>query len=244
VIGIVVVSHSRALADAAVALAREMVPDPSKQPVIATAAGLDETTFGTDASAVSAAIEQADSEDGVLVIMDLGSAVLSTDMSKEFLDPAVAARVRMSAAPFVEGLLAAVVTASTGASLDAVAREADVALTPKTQQVGGGSAPEPTPDRPAAAAGESSLDVTLANEHGLHARPAARLVSLVSDFDVEVSAENLTNGRGPVDADSVIMLATLGAETGHQVRFEASGPDSDKAMEAIADLAARNFDDD
>ncbi|HSS67629.1 MAG TPA: HPr family phosphocarrier protein [Nocardioidaceae bacterium] len=85
--------------------------------------------------------------------------------------------------------------------------------------------------------------MTLTNEHGLHARPGARLVSLVSDYDVEVTAENLTKGRGPVDADSIIMLATLGAENGHEVRFEAIGPDADAALEAIADLAARNFDD-
>jgi multiphosphoryl transfer protein len=256
VIGIVVVSHSRALADAAVALAREMVPDPAKQPIIAVAAGVDEKTFGTDASAVSAAIEEADSPDGVLVLMDLGSAVLSADMAKEFLDPDLAARVRMSAAPFVEGLLAAVVTASTGASLDAVAREADAALTPKAQQVGGAGpvegddAADSRSDAGAVSTADSasgpgpSLEVTLANEHGLHARPAARLVSLVSDFDAEISAQNLTNGRGPVDADSVIMLATLGAEAGHQVRFEASGPDADAAIEAISDLASRNFDDD
>jgi multiphosphoryl transfer protein len=248
VIGVVVVSHSRALADAAVALAREMVPDPSKQPVIAVAAGLDETTFGTDASAVAAAVDEADSPDGVLVLMDLGSAVLSADMAKEFLDPAIASRVRLSAAPFVEGLLAAVVTASTGASLDAVAREAGAALVPKAQHVGGapsdGSLPDPaaTSAQPAQSA-SSSFEVTLANEHGLHARPAARLVSLVSDYDAEVSALNLTNGRGPVDADSVIMLATLGAETGHRVRFDAAGPDAEAALEAISDLASRNFDD-
>jgi phosphocarrier protein FPr len=200
---------------------------------------------------VSAAVEEADSPDGVLVLMDLGSAVLSADMAKEFLEPAVAERVRMSAAPFVEGLLAAVVTASTGATLDAVAREADAALTPKAQQVGGPATGDasaaPEPDGAEASAGEpphgSTLEVTLANEHGLHARPAARLVSLVSDYDAEVSAQNLTNGRGPIDADSVIMLATLGAETGHQVRFEATGSDADAAIEAISELASRNFDD-
>jgi phosphocarrier protein FPr len=179
--------------------------------------------------------------------MDLGSAVLSADMAKEFLDPEVAARVRMSAAPFVEGLLAAVVTASTGASLDAVAREADVSLTPKAQQVGGDQLAAPArsdASAPPDSGGAASLEVTLANEHGLHARPGARLVSLTGDFDAEVTAENLTNGRGPVDADSVIMLATLGAERGHQVRFEATGPDADAALAAIGDLASRNFDDD
>ena len=247
-IGIVVVSHSRALASAAVALANEMVPDEAKRPAVAVAAGLDEHTFGTDASAVSAAIEQVDSPDGVLVVMDLGSAVLSTDMATEFLDPDVAARVRMTAAPFVEGLLAAVVTASTGASLDAVVREAEASLMPKQQQVGGAAPDEAPADAVASAPDDgrgaaSSLEITLANEHGLHARPGARLVSLVSDYDAEISAQNLTKGRGPVDADSVIMLATLGAENGHQVRFEATGPDADAALQAIAELASRNFDD-
>jgi multiphosphoryl transfer protein len=248
VIGIVVVSHSRSLANAAVALANEMVPDEAKRPAVAVAAGLDEHTFGTDASAVAAAIEQVDSPDGVIVLMDLGSAVLSADMATEFLDPDVAARVRMTAAPFVEGLLAAVVTASTGASLDAVVREAEASLTPKHQQVGGGAEGEAPAEPDEAGADEdrgaaSSLEITLANEHGLHARPGARLVSLVSDYDAEISAQNLSNGRGPVDADSVIMLATLGAENGHQVRFDATGPDADAALHAIADLAARNFDD-
>ncbi len=77
-IGIVVVSHSHALATAAVGMATEMVAD-GKRPVIALAAGLDETTFGTDAVAVSEAIAAAESADGVLVLVDLGSAVLSAE---------------------------------------------------------------------------------------------------------------------------------------------------------------------
>ena len=77
-IGIVVVSHSRALADAAVGLAREMV-DADTGPNVVVAAGLDESTFGTDATAVSAGIEEVDSPDGVLVLLDLGSAVLSAE---------------------------------------------------------------------------------------------------------------------------------------------------------------------
>ncbi|HEY0473638.1 MAG TPA: phosphoenolpyruvate--protein phosphotransferase, partial [Kribbella sp.] len=79
-IGIVVVSHSRALATAAVELAAEMVTE-GDRPVIAVAAGLDETTFGTDAAAVAEAIGTADSPDGVLVLLDLGSAVLSAELA-------------------------------------------------------------------------------------------------------------------------------------------------------------------
>ena len=74
-VGIVVVSHSRALAKAAVALAGEMLHG---RPVpIEIAAGLDETTFGTDALQVKQAIEKVDGPQGVVVLMDLGSAVLS-----------------------------------------------------------------------------------------------------------------------------------------------------------------------
>jgi phosphocarrier protein FPr len=68
-------------------------------------------------------------------------------------------------------------------------------------------------------------------------------VSLVSDFDAVVTAENLSNGRGPVEADSVIMLAVLGAEIGHRVRFAATGPDAEAAIREVSELAARNFGD-
>jgi len=58
--GLVVVSHSRALADAAVALAREMLHG---EPVrVEVAAGLDDTTFGTDATQIMTAVEAADQD--------------------------------------------------------------------------------------------------------------------------------------------------------------------------------------
>jgi len=82
--GIVVVSHSRALAEAAVALAGEMVH--GTQARIKVAAGLDPTTFGTDAAAIVDAIVAADDGAGVVVLMDLGSAVLSAEMALDLVD--------------------------------------------------------------------------------------------------------------------------------------------------------------
>ncbi len=105
-------------------------------PSIAVAAGLDESTFGTDAAAVAAAIETVDSPDGVLVLLDLGSAVLSAEMALEFLEADVAGRVVVSSAPLVEGLVAAVVLASAGASIDAVADEAMQGLSGKQDHLG------------------------------------------------------------------------------------------------------------
>ncbi len=82
-VGIVVVSHSRALAEAAVELARQMLP--GRELAVEVAAGTEDGGLGTDAMAVSAAIEAADSGEGTVVLMDLGSAVLSAETALEFL---------------------------------------------------------------------------------------------------------------------------------------------------------------
>ncbi|WP_254206380.1 dihydroxyacetone kinase phosphoryl donor subunit DhaM, partial [Nocardia alni] len=131
-IGIVVVSHSRSLATAAVALAGEMLHQQAVR--IEIAAGLDDVTFGTDAVAVAGAITAADSGDGVLILMDLGSAVLSAELALDLLE--TEHRVRLCAAPIVEGLVAAAVSAAGGAGLDEAAEEADNALLGKRAQLG------------------------------------------------------------------------------------------------------------
>jgi phosphocarrier protein FPr len=234
-IGIVVVSHSRALAEAAVGLASEMVAADNR-PVIAVAAGLDADTFGTDAVAVSEALTAADSPDGVLVLLDLGSAVLSAEMALEFVAPV--GEVRLSSAPLVEGLVAAVVTASTGASLSAVAAEAERGLAGKQDHLG-----ESAPEVAAAPEADRFVEVVLGNEHGLHARPAARLVGLVNGFDATVTLQDVDTGRGPVDAGSLSMVATLNAQHGHRLRVGASGPQAADVLAAVERLAAENFGD-
>lgn len=235
------VSHSRVLADAAVGLASEMVAE-GDRPVIAVAAGLDESTFGTDAAAVAEAIGTADSPDGVLVLLDLGSAVLSAELALEFVDPEVAERVKLSSAPLVEGLVAAVVTASTGASLEAVMAEASRGLFAKQDHLGDGGDRSPSTTAAAAPGGES-IQVVVGNEHGLHARPAARLVALVNSYDATVTLTDLDTGRGPVNAGSLSMVATLNAQQGHRVLVAATGEQAADALAAIADLAAQNFGD-
>ncbi|MDX6282362.1 MAG: multiphosphoryl transfer protein [Kribbellaceae bacterium] len=238
-IGIVVVSHSRALAEAAVGLASEMVAE-GDRPVIAVAAGLDETTFGTDAAAVAEAISVADSADGVLVLLDLGSAVMSAELALEFVDPEVAERVKLSSAPLVEGLVAAVVTASTGATLDAVLAEASRGLAGKQDHLGDTVAEEPAPY---VGASNSFTEVVVSNEHGLHARPAAKVVGVAQRFHANVALTNLTTGKGPVDAGSLSMVATLNAQQGHRLRISASGPEAEVAVATLSALADRGFDD-
>lgn len=193
-VGIVVVSHSAALARAAVALASEMLHD---RPVrLAVAAGLQDATMGTDAVRIKQAIEEVDSSAGVVVLMDLGSAVLSAELALDLLkDPDVRERVILSAAPLVEGLVVAAVAAAGGAGRKEVAAEAQNALLGKAAHLG---APN------AAVIGASSGDPVEAvatfvvdNRHGLHARPAARLVSEMRTLDAAVKLRNVTTWSGP-----------------------------------------------
>lgn len=239
-IGLVVVSHSRALADAAVALAAEMVHGAG--PTVTVAAGLDDAvtgraTFGTDATAVAAAIEAADSPDGVLVLMDLGSAVMSAELALELVEPEIAARVRLCSAPLVEGLVAAVVAAGTGASLDAVTAEALRGLAAKQDHLDDVAVAAPSPT--AGGDAEVSEEVEIVNEMGIHARPAGKLVTMLGQYDAEVSVTNLTRDIGPVVADSMIMLVTLDTKKGDRLRVSGTGPAAAAAVEtAVAFIAA------
>ena len=133
-VGIVLVSHSRALAEAALDLARRLIV--AVDVPVELAAGLADGELGTDAGLIVSVVEPlADRCDGVLMLTDLGSGIMSAEMALEMLEPAVAERVRPSAAPFVEGLLGAYGAAGIGKDLQAVAAEADGAAEAKRSQV-------------------------------------------------------------------------------------------------------------
>jgi multiphosphoryl transfer protein len=238
-VGLVVVSHSRTLARAAVALAAEMLHG---RPVkIEVAAGLDDTTFGTDAASIKEAIERVDGPGGVVVLMDLGSAVLSADLALDLLaDPSARDRVTLSPGPIVEGLIVAAVAAAGGATRAEVAAEARGALMGKAAHLS--SPADSTPEPGYIAADEVVGVFSVDNPHGLHARPAARLVSEVRTLDASVQLRNLTTGAGPVPANSLSRVATLAALLGHEVEVRASGPQAQKAVEHVLSLAGRRFD--
>jgi phosphocarrier protein FPr len=107
-VGIVIVSHSKELAEGVVALAGQMAMG---QVALAAAGGIDdpEHPIGTDPMKVLSAIEAVYSEDGVVVLMDLGSALMSAETALEFLEPGQQEHVFLCAAPLVEGAVAAVV---------------------------------------------------------------------------------------------------------------------------------------
>jgi phosphocarrier protein FPr len=242
-IGIVLVSHSHGLAEGAAELARQMGGEDVH---IETAGGLEgpDHPIGTDAVLVMGAIERAWSEDGVLVLMDLGSAVLSAEMALDLLPEDRRDRVLLTEAPFVEGAVAAAVTARIGATLPEVAAEARGGLSAKAAHLGAEAAP-PRPAEPGAgvdAGGSASAELEVRTAHGLHARPAARLVQTAAAFDADVRVANLSGGRGPVSARSLNAVATLAVGRGDRIEVSASGPQAREAVAALRHLAERDFD--
>jgi phosphocarrier protein FPr len=243
-VGIVIVSHSYRIAEGVAELAREMGGADVR---LETAGGLDtpDHPIGTDAVLVMQAIERAWSDDGVLVLMDLGSAVLSAEMALDLLPQERRTGVELCEAPLVEGAVAAAVTARMGAPLASVAREARGGLAGKVAHLG--TEPVAThsdvdaPAHPGVSEAISAL-VTVRNPHGLHARPAARLVQTATAFDAQITVRNVSTGRGPAAASSLNAIATLGVAEGDEIEIVASGPQAGEAIEALTGLAKRNFD--
>lgn len=245
-IGIVLVSHSEPLANATLELALQMVH--GALPPLRVAAGA-EGTFGTDAVAIAAAIDELSATDGVLVITDLGSAVLSSSLAldlRESTHPVV-----ISDGPFVEATTAAVVSAAAGASLASVAAEASAALDAKRSAGGFGDALAPEAKNPASPAAWStpappsddtaSAEEVILNPMGIHARPAAVLVRLASDYDAKIQLRNLTSARGPVSAASMVGMLSLALERGDRLGITATGPDARAALTALVALVQDGF---
>lgn len=247
VIGIVIVSHSKQLALGVRELAAQMVHG---QVPIAVAAGIEdsENPLGTDPIQVYEAIASVFSDDGVLVLMDLGSALLSAEMAIEFLPEAQQQKVYLCEAPLVEGAIASVVAAAAGRDIHQVMAEARGALLAKATQLGVVSSPlsvvnsnTPTTNRESPT---PEIRLIVSNRLGLHARPAAQFVATAARFQSQILVQNLTRNTELVRGDSINQVTTLGVRQGHELVITATGSDADEALAALQALFANNFGED
>ena len=239
-VNLVIVSHSAQLGEGVGVLARQMLMGDGCK--IAIAAGIDdpENPIGTDPIKVMEAIESVADTDHVLVMMDIGSALLSAETALELLDPNIAAKVRLCAAPLVEGTLAATVSAAAGADIDRVIRDAMNALDAKCEQLG---LPSPSAAKPTSAelspdADARSVAIVVKNPNGIHVRPASRLVSALSGFNADMWLEK--NGKCVVP-DSLNQIALLQVRCNDTLRLIAKGEQAEDALAAFKQLAAENF---
>jgi phosphoenolpyruvate---glycerone phosphotransferase subunit DhaM len=120
-VGLVLVSHSASIAEGLAELVAQVAgPDVS----IVAIGGASDGSLGTDGGRVLDALREAAAGSGAVVLMDLGSSVLSVRAAQEELSPEELERVVVADAPLVEGAVAAGVTASTGASAEEIAAAA------------------------------------------------------------------------------------------------------------------------
>lgn len=122
-VGIVIVSHSQKLAEGVVEISKMMANAP-----LAAAGGLEDGSLGTSYEKICAAIEAVYSADGVIILMDMGSAVMTTEMVLEDLDKP---NVKMIDCPLVEGAVLAAVESAGGKSLAEISERVEETRTAK-----------------------------------------------------------------------------------------------------------------
>lgn len=222
-VGLVLVSHSAKLAEGLADLAGQMAADVR----IAAAGGLESGEIGTSYDLIESAINDLLGEGlAVVVLTDLGSATMTVESVLEFLDDEP---VKFVDAPLVEAAIAAATAAQQGDDLDEVAVAAERAIEVFV--------PKKVAERKADVAdGDAySRSATVADAAGLHARPAAKVAEMAAEAsgDIVIAFDD-----DRADADSAMMLMSLGAAQGDTVTIigdSADKPIVDKIADAIAD---------
>jgi PTS hybrid protein len=236
-VALVLVSHSQRLAQGAVELSAQMAPGV----LLLAAGGTDDGGLGTSYDRVSGAIDEAlGVTEGVVVLADLGSAVMTVESVLD-LEDGYDGRVRLADAPFVEGAVAAAVTAHGGGDVAEVLASAEHAGGTFAVAADAGSSTGPTTGEAASAAGgpaaaeaAARATVTVRNRLGLHARPAAVLARLVAGFDASVAIDG-------VNGASVLELMKLGATGGQELTVTGEGPQAAEAVRAVVEAVEAGF---
>ncbi|MEY9854988.1 dihydroxyacetone kinase phosphotransfer subunit [Catenulispora sp. GAS73] len=227
-IGIVLVSHSAQLASGLRDLLAQIGSD--RVPV-AVAGGTEDGGIGTSYDRIVAAIAEADRGAGVIVLPDLGSSVLTT---LAVLEDHPRADVLLVDAPFVEGAVAAAVTAAAGADLAAVAEAARQARGIVKVEDFEHAAATPASD-PAETGHPRGVSAVVTLPATLHARPAGRLAQEAAKF---TSTIHIEYGGKSINPTGVLAVMSLGAKIGGTVTVHAEGQDADSAVKTLAAILA------
>lgn len=240
-VAILLVSHSRALAEATAALIRQ-VTGADLRLALAAGSGEEGAELGTDVLAIQAAIEALDSPAGTLILMDMGSALLSTEMALNLLTDSLRERVQLSSGPFVEGAMAAALAASGGAPLSAVRQEAENGLGMKQQQLASDRTSTEQPPPPGTpvipVTPEQQRRLRLSDPAGLHLRPAAALAKLALARTTPSRIRAARHPEQAVSATSLTAMLGLDLRQGDELIMETSGADAAAFFDAAAQILA------
>ncbi|MCT4535931.1 phosphoenolpyruvate--protein phosphotransferase [Halodesulfovibrio sp.] len=244
-VGIVLVSHCRRLAEGLHGII-EQITQGAVPVALAAGSNDEEHPIGTDPAKVLSAIQQVQQGDGVLVLMDLGSAILSAETAIDLLPEDQQRKVYMSSAPLVEGAMAAAIQIAAGADMEAVLKDAETIVRAKAKQLGveepNGHARSPHVEEETPPAREKSEEISIVvpNRLGLHARPAARIVGTLGGYVADVWLIRKTESASARSLNQITMLAVQQGET---IQFRAVGVDAKDALSALTALAEENFGD-
>lgn len=223
-VALVLVSHVAAIATGVRDLAAQMAADVP----IYCAGGSDGEGIGTSFARIEAALGEAIQHD-VVVLYDLGSALLTAEMAIEMLSPEHAERTRIVDAPLVEGAVAAAVAAQQGRDLAEVVEAARMVLTPATG--------ERDSSRPPADA--TRRTAVLRNALGLHARPAADVARVAAGLDTQIWVGR--DGDEPQDVAGVVGVIALSLRGGEAINLWAAGPNADAVLDELVGLIDAGF---
>ncbi|MGM0501426.1 MAG: dihydroxyacetone kinase phosphoryl donor subunit DhaM [Bacillota bacterium] len=116
-VGILIVSHSIELATGTKKLAEQMIQD---EIILEAVGGTADGRLGTSSDLIYEKLEQMDKEDGIIVLADMGSAVMNVELAFELFAEEVQEKLVIANAPIVEGAVCAVVEASFNKSIDEI----------------------------------------------------------------------------------------------------------------------------
>ncbi|MEI8306367.1 MAG: dihydroxyacetone kinase phosphoryl donor subunit DhaM [Chloroflexales bacterium] len=234
-IGLLIISHSASIARGVKELIDQMAQGRVQ---IAATGGTLEGDLGTSTDLISQAIASLTGVDEVLVLVDMGSAIMSAEIALEMSGISYL----MSAAPLVEGALVAAIEATRpDATIIEVSAAAERALETKGVALVVEHPLSPSPPAPVSVTGVE-ITLTITNRIGLHMRPAKDFVLTASRYSSLIRARNLARPERPVaNAKSMIDVMKLGVGFGHQIHLRAEGDDALQALDALARLVANNF---
>lgn len=246
-IGILIISHSAAIAHGVRDLAEQMVKG---RVALAAAGGTHDGLLGTSADLITAAIETLGPVEAILALVDMGSAIMSAEMALEISGRPFA----ISGAPLVEGaIMAAVEAMRPGATLQEVAAVAARALEakglpldptlpdpPPLESPDADEMPLPSDPEPPGPIAEATLHVV--NKVGLHMRPAKEFARIATSFSCTVRVRNLDLIGSPErNGKSLIEVLKLGVSTNQRIHVRTEGDDAVAAIEALSKLVVDNF---
>ena len=241
-IGLIIVSHSKKLAEGLLQLASQMQNAQHCRIIIAAGIDDDEHPIGTDAIKVMESIETLIDASHIILLMDLGSAVLSAETALDLIDSELAQKVHLCSAPLVEGTIAITAAASSGASIETILLEAKNALQAKQQQLNENTHLTQSVSTQLAPLTNNAIKTQwiVQNPAGLHLRPAAKIASTLSAFNANVQ---LHHASKIADAKSMNQITLLQVHKGDEIELIADGEDAQAAITAFNLLAKEHFGD-